>query len=156
MGMMDSTLVGKVLTNLYFTSTPSTFTAGTGGSTFATTPPYRLHLMTAIGSETAAGTELASGGNYTSGFNATGGSSLGTVFAGTITTGTFTNANAVTWTVASGWATGSTITSIEIYDGASSAVRHIWGALTANISGVAIGDTISFGIASITVNASGW
>jgi hypothetical protein len=156
MGMMDSTLIGTLLTNFYKTSTATTFTPGTGGTAFAITLPYRLHLMTAIGSETAAGTELASGGGYTSGFNATGGSSLGTTFAGTITTATFTNANAVSWSVASGWATGSTITSIEIYDSASSAVRHIWGALTANISGVAIGDTISFGVASITVNASNW
>jgi hypothetical protein len=152
-GMTDQTLVNTLLTNLYKTSTATTFTPGTGGTAFSVTLPFRLHLMTAVGSETAAGTELTTGSGYTSGYNASGGQSLGTVFAGSVSGGQFSNANAVSWSATGSW---TTVTSIEIYDSASSAVRHLWGTLSANISGVANGDTVQFAAASITVNASQW
>jgi len=152
-GMTDQTLVNTLLTNLYKTSTATTFTPGTGGTAFSITLPYRLHLMTAVGTESSAGTELTTGNGYTSGFNATGGSSLGTTFAGTVSAGQFSNANAVSWSATGSW---TTVTSIEIYDSASTAVRHLWGTLTANITGVASGDTVQFAAASITVNASQW
>jgi hypothetical protein len=153
MGMMDQTFVNALLTNLYKTSTNTVVTGGTGGTTQTITVPFRLHLMTAVGTETSAGTELTTGSGYTSGFNATGGSSLGTVFAGTVSGAQFSNANVVSWTATGSW---TTVTSIEIYDGASSAVRHLWGTLTASISGVVNGDTVQFAAASITANASNW
>lgn len=152
-GMMDQTFVNGLLTNLYKTSTNTTVTAGTGGTTQTITVPFRLHLMTAVGTETSAGTELTTGNGYTSGYNASGGSSLGTVFAGTVSGAQFSNANAVSWSATGSW---TTVTSIEIYDSASSAIRHLWGTLSANISGVASGDTVQFASASITVNASQW
>jgi hypothetical protein len=152
-GMTDQTLVNTLLTNLYKTSTATAFTPGTGGTAFSITLPYRLHLMTAVGTESTAGTEMSTGSGYTAGFNASGGSSLGAVFAGTVATGSFSNANAVSWTATGTW---STVTSIEIYDSASTAVRHLWGTLTASITGVVNGDTVQFAAASITVNASTW
>lgn len=151
MGMMDRTLVDNILKDFYGTSTATTITQGTGGVAITITLPYRLHLMTAVGSETAAGTELTTGNGYTAGFNASGGSSLGTTFGTGFSAGTFSNLNAVSWSATGSW---TTVTSIEIYDSAATAVRHLWGALTANITGVASGDTVQFAASSITADAS--
>jgi hypothetical protein len=153
MGMMDQTLVNGLLTNLYKTSTASVFTAGTGGATISIVLPFRLHLFSAAGSETGTGTELTTANGYTGGFNASGGVSLGTVFAGTVTGGSFTNANAATWSSITGaWAT---VLGVEVYDSTATAVRHLWGTVSA-ISGITTGDTVQFPASSITANASNW
>lgn len=145
MGMMDQTLVNGILTNLYKTSTASTFTAGTGGTTITITLPFKLRLMATAGTEAATGTELSGATGYTAG-----GSSLGSVFAGTVATGTFTNANSVSWTAGSSW---STVNGVEVFD--STPTRHLWGTVSA-ISGITTGDTVQFPAASITANASNW
>jgi hypothetical protein len=145
--MMDQTLVNTLLTNLYKTSSATLFTPGTGGTAFSITLPYKLKLMTTAGTEAATGTELSGATGYPAG-----GSSLGTVFAGTIATGTFTNANAVSWSVGSSW---TTVNGVEVYDSSGTPVRHLWGTVTA-ISGLASPDTLQFPAGSITVNASNW
>ncbi|HEY2638452.1 MAG TPA: hypothetical protein VGI66_01025 [Streptosporangiaceae bacterium] len=142
----------NALLNAYFKSSTSfTVTPGTGGgSAFTITPPYNLRLMSTQGSNTANGTEQASGNGYT-----TGGSSLGATFAGTVASGQFSNANAVSWTATGTWSP-ATQTSIEIWDTAGTPLRYLQGALTSSITGVANGDTVTFAAASITVNASAW
>jgi hypothetical protein len=147
-GMMDQTFVNALLTNLYKTSGNTTITGGTGGTTQTVTVPFHLRLYSVIGSETSSGTELTTSNGYTAG-----GSSLGTVFAGTVSGGQFSNANAVSWSATGSW---TTAVAVEIWDTSGTPVRHLWGALTANISGVANGDTVQFAAASITVNASTW
>jgi hypothetical protein len=59
----------------------------------------------------------------------------------------------VSWSATGAW---STITSIEIWDSAATKLRWLQGALTSNITGVANGDTVSFAVGSITINASAW
>jgi hypothetical protein len=147
-GMMDQTLVNTLLTNLYKTSTATTFAPGTGGTALAITLPYHLRLYSVIGTETATGTELTTSNGYTAG-----GASLGTVFAGTVSGGQFSNANAVSWTATGSW---TTAVAVEVWDTSGTPVRHLWGALTANITGVTSGDTVQFAAASVTVNASQW
>jgi hypothetical protein len=147
--MTDQTFVNALLTNLFKCSTNTTITGGTGGTTQTVTPPFYLRLYTTTGTETASGTELSSATGYTTGT----GSSLGSVFAGTVSGGQFSNANAVSWSAGSSW---TTVTGVEIWDHAGTPVRYLWGALTANITGVASGDTVQFAASSITVNASQW
>jgi hypothetical protein len=149
--MTDQSFVNKLLTAFFTASSTATFTPGTsGGSAFTVTPPFKLRLMTAGGSNTANGTE-ATGGNCP-GYTA-GGSSLGSSAFSAGSAGQSTNNNAVNWSASGGW---STITTIEIWDSAGSPVRYLQGALTSNITGVANGDTVSFAIGSLTVNASAW
>ena len=145
--MMDQTLVNTLLTNLYKTSTATTFSPGTGGTAFAITLPFKLKLMSTAGTEAATGTELSSSPGYTAG-----GSSLGSVFAGTVSGGSFTNANAVSWTATGTW---STVNGVEVYDSAGTPVRHLWGTVSA-ISGITTSDTVQFPAGSVTVNASNW
>jgi hypothetical protein len=147
-GMTDQTFVNALLTNLFKTSTNTVITGGTGGTTQTVTVPFHLRLYSVIGSETASGTELTTSNGYTAL-----GSSLGSVFAGAVSAGAFSNANAVSWSATGSW---STVVAIEIWDTAGTPVRYLWGALTANITGVANGDTIQFAASSISVSAATW
>ena len=61
--------------------------------------------------------------------------------------------NAANWTASGSW---TTITAIEVWDTAGTPLRWLQGALTSSITGVANGDTISFAIGSVTINASAW
>jgi len=133
----------------FFTaSATATFTPGTGGgSALVITPPYKLRLMSTAGSNTANGTELTTTGGYTAG-----GSSLGTTFCAAPSGGTQSNSNAVSWSATGTWAT---VNGIEIWDSAGTPLRWLQGAITA-ITGVVNGDTVSFAIGSITINASQW
>lgn len=148
--MSDQTWVNMLLTNFFKTTTATTITQGTGGTAWAITLPYNLRLMSTQGSNTAAGTEQANGNGYT-----TGGSSLGSPFAGTVASGAFTNANAVSWTATGTWSP-ATQTSIEVWDTAGTPKRYLQGALTSSITGVANGDTVTFAIASISVSGAAW
>jgi hypothetical protein len=149
--MTDQNRVNALL-QAYFTSTTAfTITPGTGGgSAFTITPPYHLRLLTAQGSNTANGTE-ATGVNCP-GYTALG-STLGSQFCGAPSAGQSSNTNSVSWSATGAWAT---ITSIEIWDTAATPLRYLQGALSANITGVANGDTVQFAAASITANASTW
>ena len=133
----------------FFTaSATATFTPGTGGgSALVITPPYKLRLMSTAGSNTSNGTELTTTGGYTAG-----GSSLGTTFCAAPSGGTQSNSNAVSWSATGTWAT---VNGIEIWDSAGTPLRWLQGAITA-ITGVVNGDTVSFAIGSITINASQW
>ena len=133
----------------FFTaSATATFTPGTGGgSALVITPPYKLRLMSTAGSNTANGTELTTTGGYTAG-----GSSLGSTFCAAPSGGTQSNSNAVSWSATGTWAT---VNGIEIWDSAGTPLRWLQGAITA-ITGVVNGDTVSFAIGSITINASQW
>ena len=133
----------------FFTaSATATFTPGTGGgSALVITPPYKLRLMSTAGSNTSNGTELTTTGGYTAG-----GSTLGTTFCAAPSGGTQSNSNAVSWSATGTWAT---VNGIEIWDSAGTPLRWLQGAITA-ITGVVNGDTVSFAIGSITINASQW
>jgi hypothetical protein len=136
---------------MFTSSTTFTVTPGTsGGSAFTFTPPYKLRLMTAQGSNTSNGTESTSGNcpGYTAG-----GSSFGSSAFGTPSGGQQSNNNAVSWSATGSW---STVVAIEVWDSAGTPLRRLQGALTSNITGVANGDTVQFAVGSITVNASAW
>ena len=149
--MTDQTRANAIIQAIFTSSTTFTITPGTsGGSAFTITPPHKLRLMTAQGSNTAAGTE-ATGGNCP-GYTA-GGVSFGSSAFGTPSAGQSTNNNAVNWTATGSW---TTITSIEVWDSAGTPLRWLQGALTSNISGVANGDTVQFAVGSVTINASSW
>lgn len=156
-GMTDQTLVDTLLSNLLHASTTATWTPGTGGTSLTITPPLRLHLMTTTGTETATGTENTSGNSpgYTSGLNASGGSSMGTN-GFSLSAGTATQTNQVQWTASGTWTAQTN--GCEIYDGASTAVRILWGALTTAIlaNAVTSGDTVTFAASAITANATAW
>lgn len=147
--MTDQNLINALLQAMYSSSTTFTVTPGTsGGSAFTFTPPYKLRLMTAGGTNTANGTESTAGNcpGYTAG-----GSSFGSSAFGTPSAGQSTNNNAVSWSATGSW---STITTIEIWDSAATPLRRLQGALTSNITGVANGDTVQFAVASVTINWS--
>jgi len=146
--MTDQTRVNWMLQAFFTASATATFTPGTGGgSALVITPPYKLRLMSTAGSNTANGTELTTTGGYTAG-----GSTLGTTFCAAPSGGTQSNSNAVSWSATGTWAT---VNGIEIWDSAGTPLRWLQGAITA-ITGVVNGDTVSFAIGSITVNASQW
>ena len=149
--MTDQTLTNALLQAMFTSSTTFTVTPGTsGGSAFTFTPPYKLRLMTAQGSNTSNGTESTSGNcpGYTAG-----GSSFGSSAFGTPSGGQQSNNNAVSWSATGSW---STVVAIEVWDSAGTPLRRLQGALTSNITGVANGDTVQFAVGSITVNASAW
>lgn len=141
-------LVNKLITNLYCTSTATTFTPGTGGTAMAITLPYKLRLMTAAGSNTANGTE-ASGNGYTAG-----GSTMGTTAFGAPSGGVATNNNAVSWTASGGNLGGAALVGIEIWDSAGTPLRYLQGTITSVT--VATGNTLNFAAGSITIDASQW
>jgi len=146
--MTDQTRVNWMLQAFFTASATATFTPGTGGgSALVITPPYKLRLMSTAGSNTANGTELTTTGGYTAG-----GSTLGTTFCAAPSGGTQSNSNAVSWSATGTWAT---VNGIEIWDSAGTPLRWLQGAITA-ITGVVNGDTVSFAIGSITINASQW
>ena len=149
--MTDQNLTNALLQAMFTSSTTFTITPGTGGgSAFTFTPPYKLRLMTATGTNTSNGTEATAGGcpGYTAG-----GSSLGASAFGTPAAGQQTNSNAVSWSATGAWAT---VTGIEIWDSAATPLRRLQGALTSSITGVANGDTVQFAVASVTANAGSW
>ena len=142
-------LVNKLMQALYSSSTSFTITPGTsGGSAFTVTPPFKLRLMTATGSNTSNGTE-ASGNGYT-----TGGSSLGSSAFGTPSGGVSTNNNSVSWTASGGNLGGAAIVGIEIWDSAGTPLRYLQGSITSVT--VATGNTLQFAAASISADASQW
>lgn len=149
--MTDQNRVNSLLQALFTATAATTVTPGSGGgSSFSATPPYKLLLMTAQGSNTADGTQATSGNcpGYTAG-----GNSLGTTFCAAPSGGEQSNNNAVSWSATGTW---STITAIEIWDSASTSLRWLQGALSASITGVVNGDTVQFAAGSVTINASGW
>jgi hypothetical protein len=148
--MTDQTFVNALLTNLFKTSTATVITAGTGGVNQTITPPFSLRLDSAQGSNSSAATEQANGNGYV-----TGGSSLGSVFAGTIAAGAFSNANAVSWTATGTWSPATQV-SCEVWDNSATKLRYLQGALTSSITGVANGDTVTFAASSLTVSAALW
>jgi hypothetical protein len=153
-GMTDQTLVNKLLSALFTSSTSFTVTPGTGGgSAFTVTPPYHLRLYSTTGSETASGTENTSGNSpgYTAG-----GSTLGSSAFGSFSSGASTNSNAVTWTASGTWTLG--VAGIEVWDTAGTPIRYLWGALNTAIgaSVVVSSDTVTFAIGSISVSGATW
>jgi hypothetical protein len=159
MGMMDQTLVNKILSALFTSSATFTITPGTGGgSAFTVTPPFRLHLFSTTGTETATGTENVSGTSpgYTGGYPS-GGLSLGSSAFGTFTSGASTApGSTLTWTATGTWTLG--VAGIEIWDSASTAIRYLWGPLSVAIgaSVVVNGDTVSFAPASLSASGANW
>jgi hypothetical protein len=146
--MTDQNRVNWFLQAAFTASATATFTPGTGGgSAQVITPPYKLRLMSAVGSNTSNGTELTTTGGYTAG-----GASLGATFCGAPSAGSQTNSNLVSWAATGTWAT---VLGIEIWDSAGTPLRWLQGTIT-SITGVVNGDTVQFAIASITVNASQW
>jgi len=142
-------LVNKLMQALFTSSTSFTITPGTGGgSAFTVTPPFKLRLMTATGSNTANGTE-ASGNGYTAG-----GTSMGSTAFGAPSGGVSTNSNAVSYTASGGNLGGGAIVGIEIWDTAATPLRYLQGSITSVT--VATGNTLNFASGSITADASQW
>ena len=149
--MTDQNRVNALLQALFTASATTTITVGAGGgTTFVTSPPYHLRLMTAQGSNSSNGTEATSGN--CPGYTALG-STLGTTFCAAPSAGTQSNSNAVTWTATGTW---TTITAIEIWDTAGTPLRWLQGALTSSITGVVNGDTVQFAGAAVTISAALW
>ena len=146
--MTDRNRVQWLLQAFFTASTTATFTPGTGGgSALVVTPPYKLRLMSAAGSNTANGTELTTTGGYTAG-----GVSLGSVFCAAPTGGVMSNSNTVSWSASGTWAP---VVAIEIWDSAGTPLRWLQGGIT-SITGVVNGDTVQFAPAAISVDASQW
>ncbi len=146
--MTDQNRVNWLLQALFTASATATFTPGTGGgSALVLSPPYKLRLMSAAGTNAANGTELTTTGGYTAG-----GASLGTTFCAAPSAGAQSNSNQVSWSATGTWAT---VNGIEIWDSAGTPLRWLQGSITA-ITGVVNGDTVQFAIGSITCNASQW
>jgi hypothetical protein len=117
------------------------------------TAPLRLRLMTGVvPTSTTNGTELTAAA--APGYTATG-LTLGSPAFNANAGGISTSANAVTWTATAG-ATWPTVTAAEIWDSTATPKRVLFGALSAPITGVGSGDTVTFAPASITADASGW
>jgi hypothetical protein len=118
-----------------------------GGS--APTYPTAVHirLMTTQGSNTANGTEATSGNcpGYTAGGTA--------ITFGANSSGVSTSSNSPSWTASGSW---TTVTAIELWDTAGTPLRWFQGALTASITGVTSGDTVSFATSAVTCDASAW
>jgi hypothetical protein len=149
--MTDQNLVNALLQAMFTASATATFTPGTGGgSAIVFTPPYKLRLMTATGTNTSNGTEA--NGTNCPGYTALG-SSLGSSAMGAPSGGQQVNNNAVSWSATGSWAT---ITGIEVWDSAGTPLRRLQGALTSSITGVSNGDTVQFAAGSVTANASSW
>lgn len=139
-------LVTKLMQALYTSSTSFTITPGTGGgSAFTITPPFKLRLMTAQGSNTANGTELSATG-YTAG-----GNTLGATAFGAPSAGVSSNSNSVSWTAGAAW---SAVVAIEVWDIAGTPLRYMQGSITSVT--LANGNTLTFAAASITADASAW
>lgn len=152
-GMTDQTLVDNILTNMLHNSTVSTFTAGTGGTTFTITPPIMLRLYSATGSETATGTQLVAG---TSPGYVANGLTMGTNAFAAFSSGAATNSNQVQFTASGTWSLG--VTALELWSSDGTPVRILWGALTTTIIANAVtnGDTVTFAVASISASAATW
>jgi hypothetical protein len=149
--MTDQNRVNWLLQALFTASSTATFTPGTGGgSALVISPPYHLRLMTTAGSNTVNGTELAGTGGYLQGSVPS--NSLGTTFCAAPSGGIMSNSNLVSWNATGTW---STVNGIEIWDAAGTPLRWLQGAITA-ITGVVNGDTVSFAVSSISLNASQW
>jgi hypothetical protein len=130
------------------------------GSIMTVTAPYRLRLMSAMGTGNgntsgANGTELTSGNSpgYTALGNSMGSSPTFATFSAGASTG---NTNAVTWTATGTWTAG--VAGIEVWDSASTPLRWLQGVLSTAIgaSVVVNGDTVSFAASSIVPNAGSW
>lgn len=126
-----------------------------GASAPTITQPYKLRLMTAMGTGNGNvngtnGTELSASG-YTAGGSTLGASSPFGSFS--TTSPSQSNANAVSWNATGTW---TTVVGIEIWDSAGTPLRWFQGPVTSNITGVVNGDTVQFAAGSITLNASGW
>jgi hypothetical protein len=129
-----------------------------GGTLLTPNQPYMLKLMTAMGSGNgnvtgSNGTEATSGNcpGYTAGGKTLGASAPFGSFSTSSPVGT--SANGVTWSATGTW---TTIVGIEIWDSAGTPLRWFQGLLTASITGVVNGDTVSFAAGAITVNGAGW
>lgn len=142
-------LVAKLLTNVFCTSTATTFTPGTGGIAMTITQPFKLRLMTANGTATSAGTELSGATGYTAGGNSMQPPGAAFSYSG----GIISSVNAVSWSVGSAW---PTVVGAEVVDNA--ALRYLFGPLAAGatITGAASGDTVSFPAGSVTYDATGY
>lgn len=127
-----------------------------GSAPVASTPPFHLRLMTAMGTSPgntngANGTELSASG-YTA---------LGSTMGASPTFATFSagtpaavgNSNSVSWSATGTW---TTVVGIEIWDTAATPLRFLQGTTTSNITGVVNGDTVQFAAGSITANPSAW
>jgi hypothetical protein len=132
--------------------------ANSGTAPPASTPPFHLRLMTAMG----AGNGNVSGSNGTeaTGSNCPGYTALGNSMGSSPTFSTFSatspaaivNNSAVTWSATGTW---TSIPGIEIWDNAGTPLRYMQGTVTSAITGVVNGDSVQFAASSVSANPSG-
>lgn len=135
-GMTDRTRVASIMDAILH---------GAAAPTFPTA--LHLRLMTVVGSNTTNGTEATASNcpGYTAG---------GVVVTfGANATGVSSSSDTPSWTATGAWAT---IPGLEVWDIATTALRWLQGALTANVTGVSTGDTVQFAAAAVTADGSGW
>jgi hypothetical protein len=120
------------------------------GSAAPTTPtqPYKLRLMTAVGSNTSNGTE-ASGNGYTAA-----GNTMGNPAFGANASGVSSSNNSVSFTASGGNLGGGAILGVEIWDTRATPVRIAQGGITSVTVGT--GNTLTFAAAAVTADASQW
>jgi hypothetical protein len=145
-------LVNWLLQAIFCLTATTTYTPGTGGpSAKAVTPPFRLYLMTANGSNTANGTQATSGTcpGYTAAGISMGSPGWGTPAAGII----LGPPAALSWTATANW---SPITGVEVWDSAGTPLRYLYGALSGGSVTVNNGNTLQFAINSISASGASW
>src|SRR5271156_2101757 len=135
-------LVNWLLQALFCLTATTTYTPGTGGGSAKTvTPPFRLYLMTAQGSNTANGTQATSG--TCPGYTAAG-VTMGSPAFASPSAGVIASSNAESWTATGAWAA---ILAVEIWDSSGTPLRYLQGAITSVT--LANGNTLNFAAAAI-------
>lgn len=77
-----------------------------------------------------------------------------TITFGANASGVSTSTDSQSWTATGAWT--SNVTAVEIWDTAGTPLRWLQGALSASITGVALGDTVSFAAGAVTADFSAW
>jgi hypothetical protein len=146
-------LVNWLLQAIFCLTATTTYTPGTGGpSAKLVTPPFRLYLMTAVGSNTANGTQATSGNcpGYTAAGVSLGSPAFGNPSAGIILG---PSGAAVSWTATANW---TAIAGVEVWDSAGTPLRYLFGSLSGGSVTVNNGNTLQFAISSLSFSGASW
>lgn len=147
-------LVNWTLQAIFCVTATTTYTPGTGGPSAKTvTPPFKLALMTAAGTDTGNGTEATTGN--CPGYATLAGGSAPSVTFSSPAAGVLSTSNSQSYTATGSW---TTIAGIEIWDNAATKLRYLQSGNStfSNITGIASGDTVQFASAAVSYDGSAW